>query len=277
MYLTTTQVEALLRPIDQGRVLRTQGFNYLEQHDVRRWLTRIFGFARWSMAVNNVTLIDATERHNDAGELTGKWDVIYRATVTLTVCAPDGEVLANYTDVATGDSQNTPLIGAHDLALKSAVSGALKRAAVSLGDQFGLSLYWDGQEAFTTKVKRVAVGGQHTPEDDTPLPTEDEPVTAAEPEHPAPEPEEAQDGTEEPAPETTEEVVDEDDGPDPQHEMAAALVRLAANPDKKQRSQALTKLSLTIGKAGWQTAMTQYGVTMTVLLDRAFAGEVTDE
>ena len=42
---------------------------------------------------------------------------------------------------------------AHDMALKTAESGALKRAATNLGDQFGLSLYNDG--SMLPLVKRV--------------------------------------------------------------------------------------------------------------------------
>lgn len=286
-YLSATQVDALLRPIDRGRVQRTQGFNHLEQHDVRRWLTRIFGFGRWSMSVDDVTLIGEVARVSDQGEMSGKFDVIYRATVTLTVFAPDGTKLADYTDVGTGDSQNTPLIGAHDLALKSAVSGAMKRAAVSLGDQFGLSLYWDGKDAFTAKVMRVAVPGLETKRSTGDVhDVEDTPVTTTEPENAQPEeaaPEEAApDETPEPQPEAepepeAEQPVEVDDDPDARRdEMATALVRLAGNPNKRERSQALTKMSLTIGKEGWATQMTNYGVVMGVLVDRAFEGTVTD-
>ena len=48
-------------------------------------------------------------------------------------------------DVGTGEAINQPSRGdAHDLALKSAVSGALKRCAKDLGDQYGLGLYDKG-------------------------------------------------------------------------------------------------------------------------------------
>jgi recombination DNA repair RAD52 pathway protein len=47
--------------------------------------------------------------------------------------------------VATGTAKNQPSrADAHDLALKAAVSGAEKRAAKALGNQFGLSLYNNG-------------------------------------------------------------------------------------------------------------------------------------
>lgn len=56
-----------------------------------------------------------------------------------------GWSIATYTEAAAGDSQNNPSrADAHDMAIKTAESQAFKRAAVNLGDQFGLSLYKDG-------------------------------------------------------------------------------------------------------------------------------------
>src|SRR5690606_23537148 len=71
----------------------------------------------------------------------------YRATMRLAVHAPDGTLLATYTEVATGDASNFPIVkraDAHDFAIKTAESQALKRCAINLGDQFGLSLYRKG-------------------------------------------------------------------------------------------------------------------------------------
>jgi len=53
--------------------------------------------------------------------------------------------LGHWHGAAIGDATNQPgLADAHDLALKTADSQALKRAAVNMGDQFGLSLYNNG-------------------------------------------------------------------------------------------------------------------------------------
>ena len=50
-------------------------------------------------------------------------------------------------DASTGSATNQPQrAAAHDLALKDAVSSAVKRAAKALGNQFGLSLYDDGSQ-----------------------------------------------------------------------------------------------------------------------------------
>ena len=49
------------------------------------------------------------------------------------------------------------------MAYKSAISLSIKRAAIALGDQFGLSLYNKGQ--LTELVKVTLVGAEDAPED----------------------------------------------------------------------------------------------------------------
>ena len=257
MYLQPQQIEALLRPIDSGRVKRAQGFDHLEQHDIRRWLIRIFGFARWSMRVDDLTFVFEEERTNNDGELTGKFDVLYRATVTLTVCAPDGTTLATYTEVATGDSQNTPRLGAHDLAIKSAVSGALKRAAVNLGDQFGLSLYFSTKDSV---VKRTALPVDSGIE--TPTPQYEDPPVAGEIE-PDPEPE----------PRSTTPPVDTSDLVT---KATIALVAASKLPHE-ERGPVVTRIMVQIGKDKIANAVTKYGVTLSKLGDQAFTAPIGDD
>lgn len=136
MALRDTQTEQLLKPINLDRVQMTDGHNNLEAWDVIAHLTRIFGFMDWSKEVE-YGLIYEEQR---TGAKTG-WDVAYHAKCRLIVRDPDGEVTVKE-DVATGSAKNQPSrADAHDLAIKAAVSGALKRAAKDLGNQFGLSLY----------------------------------------------------------------------------------------------------------------------------------------
>jgi hypothetical protein len=79
--------------------------------------------------------------------------VAYRAQVRLCLLNPNRakldflgqEMICFYENVSCGDAQNQVRHDAHDLALKSAVSLAVKRACTPLGDQFGLSLYNKGQ------------------------------------------------------------------------------------------------------------------------------------
>jgi len=256
--LTGVQTTALLRGIDQGRVKKAQGFHHIEQHDVRRWLIRIFGFDGWAMTVDDVTLVFEEPRADDNGVPTGKYDVLYRATVTLSIHDPaTGAIATTFTDVATGDSQNTPRLGAHDLALKSAVSGALKRAAVNLGDQFGLSLYFDTMEPV---VKRLAVitdtlptGAAIAHEPDPPVVGEIEPDPEPEPTEPPP------------APAADEHV----------EQVAFSLISAARIENPSERTKAVTRIMVTIGKDKLANKMTSYGVTLGILGDRAFNGEET--
>ncbi len=135
------QLEQLFKEINASRVAERKGMAYLETWDVLAHLNRIFGFGGWSKEVQACELIFEDKR---SGEKTG-WDVAYRATVRLVVRDPLGVVMKVSEDVATGQAQNQPSRGdAHDLAIKSAVSDALKRAAKDLGNQFGLSLYDGG-------------------------------------------------------------------------------------------------------------------------------------
>jgi recombination DNA repair RAD52 pathway protein len=140
-YLLPAQQEQLLKPINPARVHKDgRGFSHLEAWDIRAHLNRVFGFANWSADV-----VDLQLAFEDTGKSEGRWNVCYRATVKLEVNSPEGFPLATYTEAAAGDATNYPSRAeAHDQAIKTAESQALKRAAVNLGDQFGLSLYRDG-------------------------------------------------------------------------------------------------------------------------------------
>lgn len=149
-YLTTEQVEQLLKPINPSRVSKDgKGFSHVEAYDIRAHLNRIFGFARWSSELTDLQLIFETETSKDG---VPKWTVSYRATLALTVYSPQGDRLATYTEAAVGDAKNQPTRSdAHDMAIKTAESQAFKRAAVNLGDQFGLGLYNSGSTASAVK------------------------------------------------------------------------------------------------------------------------------
>lgn len=162
--LTQQQVAVLLFPLDRGRVHRDPGGNsYLPQQDIRAHLTRVFGFGNWSSHVLEVEQVYVGPAAKANGQPTTKVDCLWRATVRLDIRDQHGNHLATYEDAATGDAQNSTPLAAHDLALKSAVSTALKRAATSLGDQFGLSLYNKGSlDAF---VERTLIGAPQPPAD----------------------------------------------------------------------------------------------------------------
>ena len=142
---TAQQVEQLLRPIHPSRVATTQGNAYVPQQDVIAHLIRVFGFGNFDVEVREVECIFEHNRPTNDGKPSNRWDVGYRALVRLTIRNDKGAVICRYDGGATGAGQNQSLDGAHDLAYKTALSTAMKRAAIHLGDQFGLSLYNKGQ------------------------------------------------------------------------------------------------------------------------------------
>lgn len=174
-YLSEEQVAVLLRPIKPGRVSKDRdGMSHLQAYDVRAHLNRVFGFGRWSADLLEITQLYEHPTETKAGK--PGFSVAYRATVRLTVCAPDGTTLATYTECATGGNvmPDFKRADSHDFAIKTAESQALKRCATNLGDQFGLSLYAQG--ATDAVVRQTLVGSgdgsgevepEHvTPEDD---------------------------------------------------------------------------------------------------------------
>lgn len=171
--LAAEQVEFLLAPITPGRVQHAQGQAHLAAWDVRRTLLRAFGWGGWSYDLADVTLVH--ERETQDGQRS-RWSAVYRVTLTLSIRDRDGHEVASFTEAATGDAQNQKSPGdAHDMALKTAESQALKRAAMNLGDQFGLSLYAGGR---TDAV--VIRSLPHLPGSDAPQLPQAEDVTAGE-------------------------------------------------------------------------------------------------
>lgn len=148
--LTMAQTEALLRPIKRDRVKRRDNQFHLEAWDVRRTLNQVFGFTGWKLEKLACDLVseDTHPRVDKHGNpVPGKFShtVIYRYEVRLHVACTCGHWLTWWDDAATGDGINLPTLqAAHDFAVKTAASQALKRAAVNLGDQFGQSLYNKG-------------------------------------------------------------------------------------------------------------------------------------
>ena len=164
MPLNDRQIEQLFRPINLSRVQQTDGFANLEAWDVIAHLTRIFGFMDWDKEID-YELIFETER------AAGRWDVAYSAKCRLTIRDAE-EFESVHEDAATGSAKNQPSrADAHDLAIKAAVSGALKRAAKDLGNQFGLSLYKKGSPASV-----VGSSLAYVPEDPLPPPADPEVV-----------------------------------------------------------------------------------------------------
>jgi recombination DNA repair RAD52 pathway protein len=139
--LSKQQQEILIKGINANRIAKRQGgggksLSYLEAWDVKAHLIRIFGFGEWSWDVLTSDL--AFEQESN-----GKWNVGYKVSGQLRIHT----TRATYTEAAVGSATLGQRGEAHDMAIKTAESDALKRAAINLGDQFGLSLYNNGAVA----------------------------------------------------------------------------------------------------------------------------------
>ena len=144
--LNRQQYEQLLKPLNPKRVAKREqagrSFSYLEAWDVKAHLIRIFGFCNWSWEVSSAEL--AFEDKNERGQ----WEVGYKVIGSLYI----HDIRATYTEAAVGSATLPRRGDAHDMAIKTAESDALKRAAINLGTQFGLSLYDNGNLNDVVKV-----------------------------------------------------------------------------------------------------------------------------
>lgn len=150
MTFNKAQTEQLLKPISGQRVLRdAKGHSHVSQQDVTAHLIRVFGFGGFDTEVLDVQCVFerptlSISKGKDKPD-PNRYDVCYRALLRLSVKDETGRVVAQYEDGSTATVQNQTQGDAHDLAYKSALSLSKKRAAINLGDQFGLSLYNKGQ------------------------------------------------------------------------------------------------------------------------------------
>jgi hypothetical protein len=153
MPFTTGQIKRLLTPVRPDRIEKVRGQSYVPQFEVRAELSRVFGFGNWDSRIHDMTLIyeepDVREKTNDAGEVISSqtyWKVCYRCACTLTIRDYNGMPVTEFTEWHAEESAPQPSRGeAHALAVTSVESYALRRAAINLGDTFGLHLYRDGQ------------------------------------------------------------------------------------------------------------------------------------
>lgn len=157
------QIRQLLKPIAPERVMRDgKGHSHITQQDNLAHLNRVFGFGNWDTDLLRLDLVFEQERTDpNTGRGLNRWDVCYRAVVRLTIRDPYGNTMCHYENGTAETAQNQTRGDAHELAMKSAISVATKRASIPLGDQFGLSLYNKGQLA-------PLVGGTHVWPDPTP-------------------------------------------------------------------------------------------------------------
>jgi DNA recombination protein Rad52 len=137
MSLTAEQTAMLQAPLDPKHVVKPSGNfgpkgDYLEGWHIINELNRVFGFDGWSYTID--LMRDAlTEGQDSKGN--PQWQAAYTCICTLRV----GEVTRQ--DVGFGSGFAKMVGDAIEGATKEATTDALKRAARTFGNIFGLALY----------------------------------------------------------------------------------------------------------------------------------------
>lgn len=126
--------DCLKQPLDVNRVCKRQGggsrqLSYIESHDAIATLNKIFGYDGWSFELLHFQEIPVSN---------GK---IYRQTVRLLVWFEGREITREDVGVGVATSKSALTAETIEKGLKEAASDGLKRAARTLGEQFGNSLY----------------------------------------------------------------------------------------------------------------------------------------
>lgn len=118
---------------------RKQGgttLSYVEGWWVIRELNRIFGFDGWNQDLIEIKCVNERPRTIGKGDYKKEgWGVSYIARVSLTVMGVRRE------GVGAGHGIDGDLGLAHESAIKEAATDAMKRAAMTFGNPFGLALY----------------------------------------------------------------------------------------------------------------------------------------
>lgn len=258
MGLSRQQVDALLHPIAGARVSKNRdGMSHVEAYDVRRRLTNIFGFGGWSGEVVSMDLIAEVPTQVGKGDNKRPGVTVgYRCTYRLTIHATG----AVYTETAAGDGTmgENSRWDAHDFAIKTAESQALKRCAINLGDQFGLSLYNKGSLAplvvyvLGDDPAKWTPEGMVRPKQDENTDTRDHVTEPLAPEDPAPA--DVDSPPEQARPPVREEPPDQGPppGPAPEDDYAEQVKTIAGDPTRNANAKraALSKLLMKAQREG---------------------------
>lgn len=152
-------------PLDASVVKRREQsgimLDYVESWYVIGQLNEVFGFDGWDRETTSVKCIQ--EDTNDKGTPR----VAYTAQCVLTVRFAVGQVVKRY-GTGFGNGFDKDPGKAHESAIKEAESDAMKRAAMTFGNRFGLALYdkartnvMDAGEAEWLLLKKAADRWKH--------------------------------------------------------------------------------------------------------------------
>ena len=158
VYKREEKIEALSKPLDESLVKqRKQGsFNvsYVEAWHIIKTANDIFGYDGWTRETFDTNIV--SERPTMIGRepnLRAGFRVTYTARVRVTATL-DGENWTAREGTGAGHGIDTDPGIAHESAIKEAESDAMKRAMITFGSQFGLSLY-DKDRAGKTEEESI--------------------------------------------------------------------------------------------------------------------------
>jgi recombination DNA repair RAD52 pathway protein len=165
--LSDQQLDFLLGDLQESRVRQRdtpgskQKMSYLAAWDVRRVLLIVFGFGGWSGAVDDTKIVRIEDnlpkfkwvgKYPNAKKELIEGEYNYRVTVQVTYSLYVHQLGTIFTEVAIASQTGADPGDVADFAAKTAASDAMKRCAMNLGTQFGLSLYDDGSLADVVKT-----------------------------------------------------------------------------------------------------------------------------
>lgn len=159
--LTDVQLKQLMTDLNPSRVATLSkgrtSLSYLESWDVKATLIRVFGFGGFSAEADECEIVkieDNIPKYEGWGKDKVELPIEYtpdgqtkfgtanfRVNVRVRVKLSIHQLGAVYTEWAACSQTGPDLGEVTDFAIKTAESDALKRAAIYLGTQFGLSLY----------------------------------------------------------------------------------------------------------------------------------------
>ena len=162
MGFSDKQIRALQRNLSRrnirARVSDGKEFSYIEGWFAIAEANRIFGFDGWDRETVEAKCVQARE-------VRGSHAVVYTVRVRISVRSDERVTVRE--GFGTGEARGSLLGEAHDLALKAAETDATKRALVTFGKAFGLSLY-SAQRPQTDKRHK----GANAPDQVVPSPAE---------------------------------------------------------------------------------------------------------
>lgn len=152
-----------MEPLGRNAVSQRKGpgnssLSYVNQHYVRRRLCEVFGALGFDTQtvrmerVHGPVLTEKQGRNNSAYEV---WTTVYEATVRVTARDLETGEVTIKEGTAAGVGEDKQIGWSTHLAVTEAETDALKRAAMQLGDSFGLALYDKEQTNVAGPVEQV--------------------------------------------------------------------------------------------------------------------------